>query len=91
MTREPVSSTSLLEVRASLLRRISELLDTRSRAFLESVEREAPDFNLIGLPNAADLPGVRRKLANLGQRSAAKRAADHKQLITTLDDHSDTK
>jgi predicted nucleotidyltransferase component of viral defense system len=91
MTREPVSATSLLEVRASLLRRISEMLDTRSRTFLESVEREAPDFNLIGLPNAADLPGVRRKLANLGQRSAAKRAADHKQLITILDDHSDTK
>ena len=80
MTREPVSSTSLLEVRARLLRRISELLDARSRAFLESVEREAPDFDLIELPNAAELPGVRRKLANLGQRSAAKRAADHRQL-----------
>ena len=90
MTREPVSSTSLLEVRARLLRRISELLDARSRAFLESVEREAPDFNLIELPNAAELPGVRRKLANLGQRSAAKRAADQQQLITTLSDHSDT-
>jgi hypothetical protein len=90
MTREPVSSTSLLEVRARLLRRISELLDARSRAFLESVEREAPDFNLIGLPHAAELPGVRRKLANLGQRSAAKRAADHKQLSTILGNYSDT-
>lgn len=90
MTREPVSSASLLEVLARLLRRISELLDRRSRTFLESIEREAPDFNLIELPNAAELPGVRRKLANLGQRSAAKRAADHKQLITTLSDHSDT-
>jgi predicted nucleotidyltransferase component of viral defense system len=90
MTRAPVSYASLLEVRARLLRRISELLDTRSRTFLESVEREAPDFDLIELPNAAELPGVRRKLANLGQRSAAKRAADHKQLITTLSDHSDT-
>lgn len=84
MTREPVSSASLLEVLARLLRRISELLDRRSRTFLESIEREAPDFNLIGLPNAADLPGVRRKLANLGQRSAAKREADYKQLATAL-------
>jgi predicted nucleotidyltransferase component of viral defense system len=90
MTREPVSSTSLLEVRARLLRRISELLNARSRAFLESVEREAPNFDLIGLPHAAGLPGVRRKLANLGQRSAAKRAADHKQLSTILGNYSDT-
>jgi predicted nucleotidyltransferase component of viral defense system len=90
MTREPVSSTWLLEVRARLLRRISELLDARSRAFLESVEREAPDFNMIGLPHAAELPGIRRKLANLGQRSAAKRAADHKQLSTILGNYPDT-
>lgn len=80
MTAEPVSAISLLDARTRLLRRISELLDTPSRTFLESVEREAPDFNLIGLPHAAELPGVRRKLANLGQRSAAKRAADYEQL-----------
>jgi len=57
-----------------------KLLDASSRAFLESVERETPDFRLIELPHAADLPGVRRKLANLGQRSAAKRTADYEQL-----------
>ena len=80
MTAAPVTAASLLELRARLLRRILELLDAPSRAFLESVEREAPDFSLIELPHAADLPGVRRKLANLGQRSAAKRTADHEQL-----------
>jgi len=61
MTAAPVTAASLLDVWARLLQRISELLDAPSRAFLESVEREAPDFNLIGLPHAADLPGVRRK------------------------------
>ena len=71
-------------MRAQLLQRISELLDAPSRAFLESLEREAPDFNLIGLPHAADLPGVRRKLTNLGLRSAAKRAADYEQLAGFL-------
>lgn len=80
MTAEPVSAAALLEVRARLLQRIAELLDAPSRAFLESVEREAPDFTLIGLPDAADLPGVRRKLLNLRERSAAKRAADYGQL-----------
>lgn len=80
MTVEPVTAAALLDVRARLLHRISELLDAPSRAFLESIEREAPDFSLIELPHAAALPGVRRKLTNLAQRSAAKRAADYERL-----------
>lgn len=84
MTAAPVTAKSLMDVRARLLRRVSEMLDAPSRAFLESVEREAPDFALLGLPHAADLPGVRRKLSNLGQRSAAKRAADYEQLAAFL-------
>ncbi|MBX3648581.1 MAG: nucleotidyl transferase AbiEii/AbiGii toxin family protein [Rhodocyclaceae bacterium] len=84
MTAEPVTAEALLDVRARLLQRIAELLDVPSRAFLESIEREAPDFSLIELPHAADLPGVRRKLANLGQRSSAKRAADYEQLTAFL-------
>lgn len=84
MTTKPVTAASLLDVRARLLRRVSELLDAPSRAFLESVEREAPDFTLVDLPHAADLPGVRRKLSNLAQRSAAKRAADLAQLTAIL-------
>lgn len=88
MTATPVTARSLMDVRARLLQRVSELPDAPSHAFLESVEREAPDFNLIGLPHAADLPGVRRKLTNLGQRSAAKRAADYEQLAAALSRHS---
>jgi hypothetical protein len=84
MTAAPVTAKSLLDVRARLLQHVSELLDARSRAFLESVEREAPDFTLIELPHAADMPGVRRKLANLGQRSSAKRAADYEQLAKVI-------
>jgi predicted nucleotidyltransferase component of viral defense system len=84
MTTGPVTAAALLDVRTRLLRRLSELLDARSRAFLESVERETPDFSLIELPHAADLPGVRRKLSNLGQRSAGKRAADYEQLAKLL-------
>lgn len=85
MTAVPVTAEALLDVRVRLLQRISELLDAPSRAFLESIEREAPDFSLIELPHAAVLPGVRRKLTNLGQRSAAKRAADYAQLTAFLE------
>ena len=84
MTTEPVSVAELLRARVQLLARISELLDDPSRAFLESVEREAPDFDLIGLPHAADLPGVKRKLQNLARRTPAKREADYRQLADTL-------
>ncbi|WP_255363942.1 hypothetical protein [Dyella sp. 333MFSha] len=39
---------------------------------------------MIGLAHATDLPGVRRKLHNLAQRTAAKRAADRGQLADVL-------
>lgn len=60
-------------------------MDESSRAFLLSVERESPDFGQIGLPDAVALPGVRRKLQNLAQRSARKREADYRQLIETME------
>ena len=84
MTTDPVTAEALLAARGRLLDRISELLDDRSRAFLESVERETPDFGLIELPHAAELPGVRRKLQNLARRSPEKRDTDYRQLAATL-------
>ncbi len=84
MTSEPVSVTALLESRERLLARMARWLDGPSRAFLRSVEEEQPDFGLIGLAHAAELPGVRRKLHNLSRRTAVKRAADRRQLDETL-------
>ncbi|MCE7032971.1 nucleotidyl transferase AbiEii/AbiGii toxin family protein [Lysobacter sp. GX 14042] len=84
MTAEPTSAAHLLENRAQLLQRIDGWLDEPSRAFLWSVEREHPDFGLIGLPDAAELPGVRRKLQNLARRSGKKREADHCRLDEVL-------
>jgi hypothetical protein len=84
MTSERISVKALLESRERLLVRVGHWLDGPSRAFLQSVEDEDPDFSLIGLAHAAELPGVRRKLHNLAQRTAAKRAADRQQLDGTL-------
>lgn len=84
MTSEPVSVVALLESREHLLARVAHWLDKPSRAFLQSVEDEKPDFSLIGLAHAAELPGVRRKFHTLAQRTAAKRAADRQQLDETL-------
>lgn len=84
MTRDPVTAQELLGTRTNLLARVRELLDDSAIAFLESVEEERPDFGLIGLPHAAELPGIRRKLQNLGQRSEVKRQADRVQLADVL-------
>lgn len=84
MTAEPVEAETLLSVRERLLARVAGWLDEPSRAFLRSVESEQPDFGLIGLAHAAELPGVRRKLYNLAQRTEAKRGADRQALEETL-------
>lgn len=84
MTAQPTNVEELLENRTQLLSRIAGWLDAPSIAFLESLENENPDFELIGLPHALDLPGIQRKLQNLGQRSELKRKADRQLLDETL-------
>ena len=85
MTRVPVTAGDLLEARAQLLAEIGRRLDGLSCEFLLSVEQEHPEFALIGLPQAAMLPGIRWKLRNLGQRDASKRSADLSKLNALLD------
>jgi len=85
MSAEPVTADALLRTRSQMLERIPALMDSAARNFLISLEYETPDFSLIGLPQAADLPGVRRKLQNMARRSAAKRKSDYCQLAETLD------
>ena len=84
MTVDPVEMKALLENRERLLARVVQWMNVSSRDFLLSVEDERPDFSLIGLAHAADLPGVRRKLHNLARRTAGKRAADRAQLADVL-------
>lgn len=85
MTAEPVEAKALLDVHERLLARVAEWLDEPSCTFLRAVESEQPDFALIGLAHAAELPGVRRKLHNLAKRTAAKRVTDRGLLEETLE------
>ena len=84
MTVEPIEAEALLSIHECLLARVVGWLDEPSCAFLRSIEDQRPDFDLIGLPHAANLPAVRRKLHNLAQRTDVKRAADRNQLEETL-------
>jgi predicted nucleotidyltransferase component of viral defense system len=84
MTAEPIEVEVLLDIHERLLARVAGWLDEPSCEFLRSIEDQRPDFDLIELPQAADLPAVRRKLHNLAQRTDAKRAADRSLLEETL-------
>lgn len=84
MTAEPIEAEVLLDIHERLLARVAGWLDEPSCAFLRSIEDQRPDFDLIELPHAVDLPAVRRKLHNLAQRTDAKRVADRSLLEETL-------
>ncbi len=84
MTAEPIEVEVLLDIHERLLARVVDWLDEPSCAFLRSIEDQQPEFDLIGLPHAANLPAVLRKLHNLAQRTDVKRAADRTLLEETL-------
>lgn len=65
MTDSPVSLEDLYDVRSRLIQDIRSRLSGDAAEFLKSLLAGEPDFNLIGLPGAANLPAVRWKLINL--------------------------
>ena len=69
MTRYPVSWDALLDTSRRLHADIGFRLNGNVAAFLLSFHDAEPDFRLIDLPQAADLPAVRWKLINLENSS----------------------
>ncbi len=65
MTREAVAREALAETRQRLHADIRSRLKGDIAAFLFSLHEAEPDFGLVGLPEAANLPAVRWKLVNL--------------------------
>ena len=65
MALEPVSKEELIEARARLHADVRGRLTGDIAQFLLSLHDAEPDFDLIGLPDAVNLPGVRWKILNL--------------------------
>lgn len=65
MTVEPVTLHQLLDVRDRLISQLKQRLDAPARRFLLTLHDGEPDFDAIGLPQAAQLPAVRWKVRNL--------------------------
>lgn len=74
MTRDPVELTDLLAARAALIKSIVGDMPADHRKFLICFERGEPDWDLLGVSNAAELPAVRWRQQNLDKLSADKRA-----------------
>lgn len=87
MTAETVELDELLTARARIVEELPRALDAGERAFLLSLVRNAPQWNLLDIDHLQDLPGIRWKLRNLEQlaeRSPAKFAAQGDALAERL-------
>ncbi|MEJ8559783.1 nucleotidyl transferase AbiEii/AbiGii toxin family protein [Yoonia sp. GPGPB17] len=85
MTKDPVSLDELVAVRARLVDEIRARLDDDAQAFLLGLHNAEPNFDAIGLPQAADLPAVKWKLLNLRkliENNPAKHDEQRAELLT---------
>ncbi len=84
MTETPITAEELVEAREMLISDIVGRMPRDHRDFLLSFKRGQPDWSLLGLPRAEDLPAVQWKLQNLAKITKDKRAALLEQLSEVL-------
>lgn len=80
MTSDPVSLDELLKAREDLITEVSGKMPKEHREFLIGFKRGKPNWALLGVDGAAELPAVRWKQINLDKL----RAADREKLVTQL-------
>jgi hypothetical protein len=73
MTREPVPLGELEAAREAIIDIMVAQMPRLHRAFLLGFKRGAPDWDLLGVPAAAQLPAVQWKQLNLDRLSPSKR------------------
>ncbi|RCK40581.1 hypothetical protein TH25_24410 [Thalassospira profundimaris] len=85
MTRDEVNPVDLENVRSRLIADIRNALTGDFARFLLSLHDGKPDFNLIGLPAAEQLPAVQWKLLNL-RRLKDDNPVKHAELRRSLEE-----
>lgn len=80
MTTEPVALEELVATREEMIEALVAQMPEEHRTFLVGVERGEVDWKLSGLADAANLPAVRWKLANLDRLEADKRQRQAEEL-----------
>jgi predicted nucleotidyltransferase component of viral defense system len=84
MTAEPVKLDDLLATREKLIAAVAGEMPEAHKDFLLGFKRGEPNWSLLGVANAADLPAVKWKQFNLDRLSLEARARLAKQLAKTL-------
>lgn len=87
MTLEPVLLQSLIDIREQLISDLQTRLHGAAADFLISIHDATPDFTLIDLPTAGDLPAIQWKLINLQklrEQNPEKHALQRAALVKTL-------
>ncbi|HET8924792.1 MAG TPA: nucleotidyl transferase AbiEii/AbiGii toxin family protein [Candidatus Acidoferrum sp.] len=84
MINDSVGLDELLKAREVLIAEIVGKMPDHHKRFLISVKRGEPDWALLDLPVAKDLPAVRWKLENLAKLNSEKRAELLKRLNAAL-------
>ena len=84
MTAEPVTLDELLEAREDLIAEVSGKMPKEHRDFLVGFKRGKPNWSLLGVDGAAELPAVRWKQINLDKLPPAAREKLLEQLIAVL-------
>jgi predicted nucleotidyltransferase component of viral defense system len=74
MTDETVSLKELIEEREILIADIVGNMPDDHKEFLLSFERGEPNWKLVGLPGAAELPAIKWRQENLGKLTKEQRA-----------------
>ncbi|WP_338835184.1 nucleotidyl transferase AbiEii/AbiGii toxin family protein [Bradyrhizobium septentrionale] len=74
MTADEVSLEELLEARETLIAELAGKMPRAHKDFLLGFKRGEPDWSLLGVPGATDLPAVRWKQINLDKLPAEHRA-----------------
>ena len=74
MTDSPVSIEELVATQQSMIEILIGQMPDRHRAFLLGYEKGNPEWSLLGIPHAADLPAVRWRQHNLDKLAADQRA-----------------
>jgi len=84
MAREEVSLHELERAREELIHKINGDLRPNERSFLLSIKRLEPEWEVLGLPNLDEFPGIKWKLYNLRKMKEDKRLAPERLLRSKL-------
>jgi hypothetical protein len=84
MTESHITVDELIQAREELIAAIVGAMPPAHRRLLLSVKRGEPDWSLLGVPGAGELPAVRWRLENLKKLEPGKRALYAQRLSEAL-------